>query len=160
MAEFKDIVKAERKAARRASNLLKSAIRSQISKTFTRRTGKMDESTVTPRYDNTGLLDRISLESPVYSFQLHFGSTKKGKQGSTTRKLSYVRDYARVLHGKTQFMAAHRRRGGRVAPMNKNIEYKAYDHIGKAMKSTNALQQLATDIAENRAVNITSQIDF
>lgn len=125
----------ERAAALKATAALRAAYRTQVTSTFKRKTGKLEKSTFTPRF-RTGRLDRIVLNSPHYSFKNHFGSTKKG------------------------ITPAHTRKGKPVKAHSKNRQYKAHNHIAEAFKATNALEQLATDLGQNRIVQITSQIDF
>jgi len=126
----------ERAAALKAAAGLRAAYRTQIKSTFNRgKSGKLEKSTFTPRFRD-GRLDRLVLVSPHYSFKNHFGSTKKG----TT--------------------PAHSRNGHPVKAHTKNRNYNAFNHIALAFKSTNALEQLATDLGENRIVLITSQIQF
>lgn len=125
----------ERAAAIKATVALRAAYRSQATSTFKRKSGKLEKSTFSPRY-RVGRLDRIVLNSPHYSFKNHFGSTKKG------------------------VTPAHERKGKPVKSHLKNRTYKGYNHIALALKAANALEQLATDLGQNRAVLITSQIDF
>lgn len=126
----------ERAAGLKAAVSLRAAYRTQINSTFNRgKSGKLEKSTFTPRY-REGRLDRIVLSTPHYSFKNHFGSTKKGETKT------------------------HSRNGKPVRGHSKNRDYKAHNHIALAFKSTNALEQLATDLGENRIVLITSQIQF
>ncbi|MBN8565216.1 MAG: hypothetical protein J0M25_00590 [Flavobacteriales bacterium] len=125
----------ERAAAIKAAAGLRAAYRSQVTSTFKRGTGKLQKSTFSSRF-REGRLDRLVLSSPHYSFKNHFGSTKKG------------------------ITPAHTRKGKPVKAHSKNRTYKGYNHIAEALKATNALEQLATDLGQNRAVLITSQINF
>jgi len=150
----------ERKAGNKAAAALRGAFRSKIQSTFHRRTGAMqDKSTVTPRYRD-GVLDRLVLASPRYSFIHHFGSTKTGKTGSLQRDGADVKSFTRHLEGMVRQVSAHKRSGGFVVAHNKGIDYKSKNHISEALKATNALEVLATELGENRIVNISSQIDF
>lgn len=125
----------ERAAASKAASALRAAYRTQITSTFKRGSGKLEKSNFLPRF-RTGRLDRLVLTSPHYSFKNHFGSTKKG------------------------ITPTHSRKGKPVKGHSKNRTYKGYNHIAEALKATNALEQLATDLGQNRAVLITSQINF
>lgn len=149
----------ERKAASVARAELKSSLLSAIRSTFKRQSGKMQQSTVTNKFVD-GLLDRMSINSPKYSFTEHFGSDKSGTQGATSRSESEVKSFQRHLGSKVVPVAAHHRSGADVRAFNKNRRYLAKNHIARALNNTNALDKLATAIGESRAVIITSQIDF
>lgn len=154
-----NIQQLERKAANVARNELKVSLLSAINATFKRRTGAMEKSTVSNKFID-GLLDRITLNSPHYSFKEHFGSAKTGTQGPSSRSDSDVKSFARHLSGKTIQVSAHHRAGGEVRGFSKNRKYLAKHHISRALNNTNALDKLATAIGESRSVIITSQIDF
>jgi hypothetical protein len=130
-----DIEAKERAAGLKAAAALRAAYRMQIKSTFKRNSGTLEKSNISPRY-RQGRLDRLVITSPHYSFKNHFGSTKKG------------------------MTPVHSRKGKPVKAHSKNRQYKAFNHIALALKATNALEQLATDLGNNRAVLITSQIDF
>lgn len=149
----------ERKAANIARSALKASFLSQIRRTFHRRSGTMEKSTVNTRF-RIGRLDRIVLKSPRYSFQSHFGSSKKGTQKASQRKGASVKSFRRRTHNKTVEVHSHSRKGGSVVAFNKNRRYNARNHIARALKQTNALEVLATSLGNNRIVLITSQIDF
>jgi hypothetical protein len=149
----------EKKAGSAAARSLAASLKSEINSVFKRRSGTMAKSGVTARYKE-GRLDRLVLNSPHYSFKQHFGSSKTGVTDVTLRKVTSVSSFSRQIEGKIQTVAAHTRSGGSVARHNKNINYKSTDHIAKALNRTNALQTLATELAENRMVEITSQISF
>lgn len=150
----------ERSAGNKAAAALRGAFRSTIRSNFHRRSGDMeDKSTVTPKYKE-GVLDRLSLVSPYYSFTSHFGSTKTGTTGSLQRGDADVKSFTRHVAGTDVDVKAHKRSGGFVVSHRKGIDYKAKNHISEALKSTNALEVLATELGENRIVNIISQIDF
>jgi hypothetical protein len=97
---------------------------------------------------------------PRYSFQQHFGSSLTGTQKATERKGASVKSFQRHLEGIVTDVKSHERRGGSVSAMRKNIKYGAHNHISRALKQTNALKNLATDLGKNRIVLITSQIEF
>lgn len=158
MAEV-DIESLERQAARRASAALRSSIVAEVGSTFSRRSGLMARSSVQSRFRD-GRLDRLALVMPHYSFKLHFGSDKRGNTPSTTRRKASVKEFRRTVLGVGQTVRPHERGGGSVRAHVKNINYRAFNHIARAMSRTNALEQLATDLSENRAVVITSQIQF
>lgn len=149
----------ERKAGNLAKNALKAALISQIKSTFHRRSGTLEKSTVNSRMRD-GRLDRLILNSPKYSFTQHFGSSLTGTQKTTERKGASVKSFQRHLEGMVTPVNAYERQGGIVKAFHKNINYKAQNHIAKALKQTNALDVLATSLGQNRVVLITSQIDF
>jgi formamidopyrimidine-DNA glycosylase len=149
----------ERKAGNIAKNALKASLVTQIKNTFHRRSGELEKSTVNSRMKD-GRLDRLTINSPHYSFKQHFGSRLTGTQKATERKQASVKSFQRHLEGKTSSVSAHTRMGGAVKALNKNIDYKAHNHIAKALNQTNALEVLATSLGNNRMVLITSQIDF
>lgn len=158
-SNYSDLLAEERKAGNKAATSLRSSLRSAIKSRFHSRSGAMDKSTFTTKYRD-GHLDRLTLMSPHYSFKLHYGSTLHGQTGETNRRETNVREFVRKIKGKEQKVAAYKRRATTVKAHTKGINYKSYNHIAIALKSTNALEQLATDIGQNRAVEITSQIDF
>lgn len=149
----------ERKAASKARSSLNVALRSSIKRKFKSRTGKMEKSNVTSRFRD-GMLDRLVLNSPHYSFKNHFGSSLTGNTPETNRAETNVQAFVRKIKSKSISIEAHTRRATKVAAHNKGIQYKAYNHIADALKSSNALEQLATDLGNNRIVQIASQIDF
>lgn len=149
----------ERKAGRKAATTLRKDIRSQIQRFFHERSGDLAKSTVTSRYKD-GQLDRLVLNMPRYSFQSHFGSTKTGIQKPTSRKGAEVKGFQRHVKGKTIDVQSYTRSGGNVVGFNKNRNYRAYNHIARVLQQTKALEVLATDLGNNRAILITSQIDF
>lgn len=153
------LLASERKAGNKAATTLRSSFRSVIKSRFHRRSGEMEKSTVTTKFRD-GRLDRLILKSPHYSFKEHFGSTLTGTTGETHRKATNVREFIRNVKGKQQHIKANKRRATDVKAHNKGINYKARNHIAIALKKTNALDQLATEIGQNRIVEITSQIDF
>ena len=155
-----DIEAEERKAGKIAAAALKASLINQIKRTFHRgKTGMMEKSTVLPRYKDARL-DRLVLQMPRYSFQQHFGSSLTGTQKETERKGTTVKSFQRHLEGMVTEVKSHDRRGGSVRAMRKNIKYGAHDHISRALKQTNALENLAAALGKNRIVLITSQIDF
>jgi hypothetical protein len=154
-----DFQQKERAAGNRAAAALRAALRSKIQSTFTRRSGAMEKSTVLPRFKD-GVLDRLVLKSPKYSFTQHFGSSKTGQTPATSRGEANVQSFTRKLNGTSVEVKSYKRAGGLVIGHKKGIEYKSKNHISEALKSTNALETLATELGENRIVNITSQIDF
>lgn len=149
----------EREAGRKASSALTNSIRSKTKSLFKRRSGDMDLSRFYPRYRD-GRLDRLILTSPHYSFKQHFGSAKHGTTPETQRKQTEVAEFTRTIKGETQTVKAHIRKATSVKAHDKGINYKAQNHISKALKESNALNQLADDLGENRSVFITSQIEF
>jgi hypothetical protein len=157
--EIVDIESEERKAGSIARAALKASLINQIKRTFHRRTGTLEKSTVNANY-KVGRLDRLTLNMPRYSFQQHFGSSLTGTQKETERKGTSVKSFQRHLEGMVTEVKSHDRRGGSVRAMRKNIKYGAHDHISRALKQTNALENLATALGKNRIVLITSQIDF
>ena len=157
--EIVNIEAEERKAGSIARVALKASLINQIKRTFNRRSGALEKSTVNARYKN-GSLDRLTISSPKYSFTQHFGSTLTGTQKATERKATSVKSFQRHLEGKVSEVKTHERRGGSVRSMRKNEPYKATSHISKALQQTNALKNLATALGNNRVVLITSQIDF
>lgn len=159
MEENFDFQAHEKKAGSAAARALSASLKSEINSVFKRRSGAMAKSGVTTRYKD-GRLDRLVLNSPHYSFKHHYGSTKSGVTGVTLRKATSVSPFVRHLNGQGVFVSAFNRSGGAVARHNKNIDYKSTDHIAKALKKTNALESLATELAENRMVEITSNFNF
>ena len=157
--EIVNIEAEERKAGSIARVALKASLINQIKRTFHRRTGTLEKSTVNANY-KVGRLDRLTLNMPRYSFQQHFGSSLTGTQKETERKGTSVKSFQRHLEGMVSEVKSHDRKGGSVRAMRKNIKYGAHDHISRALKQTNALEKLATALGKNRAVLITSQIDF
>jgi hypothetical protein len=149
----------ERKAGNIAKNALKTSLVTQIKNTFHRGSGELEKSSVSSRMKE-GRLDRLTINSPHYSFKQHFGSSLTGTQKATERKGTSVKSFQRHLEGKTIPVSAYNRAGGTVKSFNKNIDYKAQNHIAKALNQTNALEVLATSLGNNRMVLITSQIDF
>jgi len=154
-----DIESLERKAGNTARAELRSSVLAQIRNTFHKRSGNLEKSTVNTRYKG-GLLDRLVLNSPRYSFQSHFGSDKYGTQKPSAREGAAVKSFQRHLKGKTIDIQSHERSGGAVVAFTKNRNYKAYNHISRALQQTQALENLATALGNSRAVLITSQIDF
>lgn len=149
----------ERKAASKARSSLNVSLRTSIKRKFKSRSGKMEKSNITSRFRD-GRLDRLVLNSPHYSFKAHFGSSLSGRTNETDRSATNVQSFIRKIKSKSIAVQAHSRRATRVAAHNKGINYKAYNHIADALKSSNALEQLATDLGTNRIVQIASQIDF
>lgn len=149
----------ERKAGNIAKNALKASLVTQIKNTFHRGSGELEKSTVSSRMKD-GRLDRLTINSPHYSFKLHFGSSLTGTQEQTNRRPAFVKSFQRHLDSKTIIIAPSARKGGSVKAFKKNIHYKAHNHIAKALNQTNALKVLATSLGNNRMVLITSQIDF
>lgn len=149
----------ERKAAAKATSSLRQSFRSVIASVFKKVSGALQKSTFTSRFRD-GLLDRLILKSPRYSFQTHFGSTLSGTTAETSRKGTEVNSFERFISGQKREVKAHSRAGSKVKSHVKGIRYKATNHIAEALKRTNALETLATDLGENRIVEITSQIQF
>ncbi|MEO8534266.1 MAG: hypothetical protein ABI441_10960 [Flavobacterium sp.] len=132
----------------------------EIRNTFKRGdSGKLEKSSVSAKYRN-GRLDRLTLNSPRYSFQMHFGSSKSGTQKPTQRKGSHVKSFSRHIKGRNSEVKSYERRGGSVSGFNKNINYRSNNHIARALNQTKALENLATALGENRIVLIASQIKF
>lgn len=154
-----DIEAAERKAGSIARAALKVSLITQIKKSFHKRTGLLEKSNVSAKYKESRL-DRLTINSPVYSFTSHYGSSLTGTQKATTRKPSNVSAFQRHLKGETIEVKAHSRSGGSVSAMNKNMKYPMHNHLSRALKETQALEVLATSLGNNRMVLITSQIDF
>lgn len=154
MSEF---LQREKQAGQRASSLLGRELRSEISSVFKKETGQMEKSNVTPRYRD-GRLDRLVLTSPHYSFKLHYGSVKSGKTKTKVRSGGPVRAHVRQYEGMVRTVRAHVRKRSIIPQHNKNIDYKGYNHIAQAIKKSNVMEVLATDLAENRAVDIVSKI--
>lgn len=119
----------------------------------------MEASTVSARY-RVGRLDRLVMTSPHYSFKAHFGSTKTGSTNALNRGGTNVSQFERHVAGRSVPVKAHARSGGEVRAHRKGIDYKATNHIADALKSTPALDTLATELGNNRIVKIVSQIDF
>jgi hypothetical protein len=149
----------ERKAGNIAKNALRASLITQIQSSFHRRSGTMEKSTVNSSMKD-GRLDRLALDTPKYSFTQHFGSSLSGTQKPTERKGASVKTFQRHLEGRISTVSAHVRTGGSVKAFNKKIDYKASNHIAKALRQTNALEVLATSLGENRIVLVTSQINF
>jgi hypothetical protein len=149
----------EREAGSIARVALKASLLNQIKTTFSRRSGDLEKSNVSARYKG-GSLDRLAVSMPKYSFQNHFGSTLPGTQKISERKGANVKSFSRHLQGKTIAVSGYTRSGGSVSAMVKNRKYVVTNHIAKALKQTNALENLATALGNNRAVSITSQINF
>lgn len=149
----------EREAGQRAAVALKTALRAKIGSTFKKRSGLLSKSTVSAKY-REGRLDRLTIQSPHYSFKLHFGAAQKAKTPSFDREQHDVNSFSRVVSGKNQTVKAHKRKNSKISAHAKGVKYKAYNHIADAIKSSNALEVLATELSENRAVKISSQINF
>ncbi|MFW0737572.1 hypothetical protein [Flavobacterium sp. T12S277] len=149
----------EKKAGNIARSALKTSYLNQVRTTFKRHLGNLEKSNFSARY-REGRLDRLVLVTPGYSFKSHFGSSKTGAQKESNRKSSNVKSFSRHTNGKTIQISAHLRKGGTVKAFNKNRDYTATDHISKALRATNALENLATALGNNRIVVVTSQIDF
>lgn len=149
----------EKKAGSIARSALRSSYLNQVRGTFQRRSGNLEKSNFNTRYRD-GRLDRLVLVTPGYSFKSHFGSTKTGTQKESHRNDSSVKSFTRHINGESIQITSHLRKGGTVKAFNKNRDYRATDHISKALKSTSALETLATALGNNRIVLITSQIDF
>jgi hypothetical protein len=151
----------ERKAGNKAAGTLRAAYRTKVNSVFKRKSGALEKSTFSARFKE-GWLDRLVLLTPHYSFKEHFGSTKTGNTPSYSRGGAKVRSFQRFMGGglKTRQVEAHVRGGGSVRAHNKGRNYKARNHIAEALKSTSALEVLATDLGQNRIVLVTSQIDF
>lgn len=151
----------EKKIGSAAGRALTASFQNQIKKTFDRRSGNLDKTNVRPRYRD-GRLDRLVISSPKYSFTTHYGSSKKGDTPETTRKSSEVRSFARHLENSVMDhqVKAHTRSGGTVKAHIKGIDYRATNHITKALKATNALQVLGTHLGNNRAIKILSSFDW
>ncbi|UOX35328.1 hypothetical protein LXD69_07355 [Flavobacterium sediminilitoris] len=150
----------DRKAGNAAANKLRAAFRTAIKSTFNRRTGKMYKTNVTAKYRSDNL-DRLTLTSPRYSFQNHFGSSKTGTTGNTSRSGGQVKSYTRHVNGKAVTVPSFNRSAATVSSHKKNRQYRKYGHLAIAMRASQpALEQLATDLAENRAVVVISKIDF
>lgn len=157
--ENRNIEAEERKAGSKAARELRGALRSEISSVFKRRTGGLDKSNVTARYRDARL-DRLVITSPHYSFKEHFGSSLSGNTPGHSRKPGNVKSFQRHLAGRTIPVAAHTRSGGAVASHNKGRNYESRNHIAKALNTSNALEELATALGNNRIVDITSRITF
>lgn len=151
----------EKKIGNAAARALGASLQNQIKKTFDRRTGSLEKTNVRARYKD-GRLDRLTINSPKYSFTTHYGSNKKGDTKETKRKATEVRSFERHLDNSIveHTVKAHSRAGGTVKAHIKGIDYKATDHIAKAFRATNALNVLATELGNSRAVKIISQFDW
>ncbi|MBC5835829.1 hypothetical protein G6N05_05465 [Flavobacterium sp. F372] len=155
-----DITSLEKKAGSAAASSLRAVFRTSIKSTFKRRTGKAEKSNVSAKYRD-GNLDRLTLSSPHYSFKNHFGSSKTGTTPSVSRAGGSVKSFSRHIKGNTVTVNAFSRSGGSVSAHRKGIRYKAYGHLANAMRNAQpALEKLATDLTENRAVIVVSKIDF
>lgn len=151
----------EKKIGAAAARALKASFLNQIKKTFDSRTGALEKTNVRARY-REGRLDRLIINSPKYSFTTHYGSAKKGDTKQTNRSPTAVRSFARHLENSVvdHQVKAHSRAGGTVKAHIKGINYKATDHIAKVFRATNALDVLATELGNSRAVKILSQFDW
>lgn len=149
----------ERAAGLKAAAALRAAYRTIVKSTFKRKSGSEEKSNFSPRF-REGRLDRIVMQAPHYSFKKHYGSTKTGITKTTNRSGHSVKAHTRQYEGMVRSVRAHNRKATVVVPHKKNIDYKAYNHIAMALKATNALEQLATELGQNRIIQITSQIDF
>ncbi len=157
--ENRNIEADERKAGAKAARQLRAALRTEISSVFKRRSGNLEKSNVSARY-REGHLDRLVLLMPHYSFKEHFGSSLPGTTPNYNRKGGAVKSFQRHIAGASVSVSAHSRTGGGVSAHVKGIKYESRNHIARALTSTNALEELATAIGQNRAVDITSQISF
>lgn len=150
----------DRKAGSAAANSLRAAFRTSIKSTFKRRTGTMEKTNVSARYRDFNL-DRLTVTSPHYSFKSHFGSTKTGTTPAVSRSGASVQSFTRHINGKNVTVSAFSRSGGNVTNHRKGMRYKAYRHLSNAMRMAQpALEKLATELSENRAVIVVSKIDF
>ena len=154
-----DFLQKERIAGNKAAASLRQSFRSKINEAFRSVSGEMAKSTVTARYRD-GRLDRLVLKSPHYSFKQHFGSSLSGTTPQTERRQTQVSAFTRYVNGETQQVQAHTRKATTIKAHVKGIDYKATNHIAEALKQTPALETLATELGENRIVEITSKIDF
>lgn len=154
-----DFFQKERTAGNKAASSLRGSFRSKIKQLFQSRSGAMEKSNVTARYRD-GFLDRLIIATPKYSFTKHFGSSLSGTTKQTERSASSVNSFVRHINGTTIQISAHERKATHVVAHVKGINYKSTNHISEALRETNALEQLATDLGENRIVDIASQIDF
>lgn len=159
--ENNDFEAHEKKIGSAAARALSASFRNQIKKSFDRRTGALEKTNVRARYKE-GRLDRLTINSPKYSFTTHYGSAKKGTTKETNRRSTEVRSFARHLENSVidHEVKAHSRAGGKVKAHIKGINYRATDHIAKAFRATNALDVLATELGSSRAVKILSQFDW
>ena len=73
----------EKAAGQKAARSLRNALRKEVNSTFQRRTGLMAKPSVSAK-SKFGLLDRITIGQPHYSFIQHFGWTRKYKSKSVT----------------------------------------------------------------------------
>lgn len=158
MAEL-DIEAQERKAGSIARAALKASLINQIKRTFYKRTGDLLKSNVTARYKEARL-DRLTIQTPKYSFTQHYGSTKRGIQKASNRDGGSVKSFTRHLNGNAFEVKAYSRKATTVKGFNKNRKYETRDHLTRVFKETNALEVLATSLGNNRITNITSQIKF
>lgn len=150
----------ERKAGSAAANSLRAAFRVSIKTTFKRRSGAMEKSNVSAKYRD-GNLDRLVHTAPHYSFKSHFGSTKTGTTPALSRSGASVKSFSRHINGKTVPVNSFSRSGGQVTNHRKGMRYKAYGHLSNAMRAAQpALEKLATELADNRAIIVVSKIDF
>lgn len=150
----------ENRSGRKAAALLKNALRSRISQKFKRRSGAMDRTNVSAIF-RQGRLDRLAITSPKHSFIQHFGYSEPNENvKATTRKPGFVKSYFRdgVMTGRS--VRNYSRKGGFVSHYTRNISNENKDHISDALNSSNILENLASELGENRAVFVTSQINF
>lgn len=154
-----DFLQREKQAGQKASGLLRRELRAEIQSVFKKISGNMEKSNVTARYRD-GRLDRLVLSSPHYSFKHHYGSVKTGKTRTKIRSGGPVKSFVRQYEGMVRPVRAHIRKAAVVPQHNKGIDYKSYNHIAEAIKKSNVLEILATDLAENRAVDIVSKISL
>lgn len=154
-----DFLQKEREAGRKASAALTRELRSEIKSLFKRKSGELEKTNVSSRYKD-GRLDRLVLTSPYYGFIKHYGSIKTGKTGTKNRSGGPVKSFTRQYEGMVRPVKAHFRKASIIPGHNKNIDYKSSNHIAEAFKKSNAIEILATDLAENRAVDISSKISF
>lgn len=158
--ENQDISSLERAAGMKVASQIRSNLRSTISSVFKKRTGLLLKSGVRARFKK-GCLDRITISSPKYSFMGNYGSIKNGQTPEYTRKSSSVKAFVRRGNGRVQNVSSFTRRGGSVKAHSKNQKYHPYGHLAEAMrKSKPALEELATSLANHRAIQVTSHLKF
>ncbi|WP_417365881.1 hypothetical protein [Flavobacterium beibuense] len=146
----------EKAAAIKAVASLKRALNSSISKHFNSRSGQLRKSSVKDDIKD-GMLDRLILKSPKYSFVLHHGYDAVEEVQPKNRKGSSVKPHFRGGTDGTS-ISGYQRSGGSVSGFKRSSKFEGAGHITEAIYASNVLETLANDLAESRAVYVTSNI--
>lgn len=145
----------EKRAGLKAARALRNALRSEISRAFRNRSGQIRKTNVSARF-NRGLLDRLVITSPRYSFPQHYGYHWPDEVVKPhNRRANSVKSHFRGgALGTGKIISSYFRKGSRVFSYRRDIENKPKEHFSAAIIDSNILETLATDLAESRSVKI------